>query len=91
MVARFECFTNTPDFTPFVALTNNVPLDQMNSDPKKMADPLLRKNALASARLNFRVVDAAPEDVLNRILWHAMKGSAAPYPAWAVRAVDDDD
>lgn len=87
----FECFTNTSDFTPFVALTNNVPLDQMNSDPKKMADPLLRKNALASARLNFRKVDAAPEDVLNRILWHAMKGSATPYPTWAVRAVDDDD
>jgi len=29
--------------------------------------------------------------VLKRILWHAMKGSAAPYPAWAVRAVEDDD
>jgi YVTN family beta-propeller protein len=87
----FDCFTNTPDFTPFVALTNNVPLDQMNPDPKKLSDPLLRKNALVSARLNFRQVDAAPEDVLNRILWHAMKGSAAPYPTWAVRAVEDDD
>jgi YVTN family beta-propeller protein len=87
----FDCFTNTPDFTPFVALTNNIPLDQMNPDPKKVSDPLLRKNATVSARLNFRKVDAAPEDVLNRILWHAMKGSAAPYPSWAVTAVDDDD
>lgn len=87
----FDCFTNTPDFTPFVALTNNVPLDRMNPDPKRISDPLLRKNALVSARLNFRKVDAAPEDVLNRILWHAMKGSAAPYPMWAVRAADDDD
>ena len=87
----FDCFTDTPDFTPFTALKNNVPLDEMNGDPKKISDPLLRKNALVSARLNFRQVDAAPEDVLNRILWHAMKGSAAPYPVWAVRAVDDDD
>ena len=87
----FDCFTNTPDFTPFTALKNNIPLDQMNVEPKKISDPLLRKNAVVSARLNFRQVDAAPEDVLNRILWHAMKGSAAPYPVWAVRAVEDDD
>ena len=26
----FDCFTNTPDFTPFDAVTNNVPLDEMN-------------------------------------------------------------
>ena len=63
----------------------------MNPDPKKISDPLLRKNALASARLNFRKLDACPEDVLNRILWHAMRGSSLPYPAWAVTAVDDDD
>jgi len=25
-------------------------------------------------------VDRCPEDLLNRILWHAMKGSDAPYP-----------
>lgn len=87
----FDCFTATPDHTPFVALANNVPLDEMNPDPKAISDPLLRKNAYASARLNFKQVDACPEDTLNRILWHAMKGSAAPYPAWAVTAVDDDD
>ena len=50
----FDCFTSTPDFTPYTALTNNVPLDQMNPDPKKVADALLRKNAVVSARLNFR-------------------------------------
>jgi YVTN family beta-propeller protein len=87
----FDCFTNVPNFAPFTALPNNVPLDEMNPDPKKVADRLLRKNAVVSARLNFRKVDACPEDVLNRILWHAMKGSAAPYPVWAVTAVDDDD
>jgi DNA-binding beta-propeller fold protein YncE len=86
-----DCFTTTPDFTPFVALPNQVPLDEMNPDPKAITDPLLRKHALASARLNFRKVDACPEDLLNRILWHAVKGSAAPYPDWAVIRVEDDD
>jgi hypothetical protein len=87
----FDCFTEKPDFTPYRALPNNVPLDQMNPEPKAINDPLLRKNALVSGRLNFRQIDAAPEHVLNRILWHAMKGSAAPYPSWAVTLVADDD
>ena len=87
----FDCFTGTPDFTPFRALANRVALDQMNPEPKKVADPLLRRNAYASARLNFRQVDACPENVLNRILWHAMKGSGAPYPAWAITAGAEED
>jgi hypothetical protein len=88
-----DCFTVQRDLTPFTAVPANVPLDEMNPPPKKVADRLLRRHALASARLNFKQVDACPEDLLNRILWHAMKGSAAPYPAWAVSvgAKDADD
>lgn len=87
----FDCFAATPDYTPFVAVPNQVPLDEMNPDPKAITDPQLKKYALASARLNFRRVDACPEDLLNRVLWHAVKGSAAPYPDWAVTLVEDDD
>lgn len=86
----FDCFTDTPDFTPFTSVASNVPLDQMNPEPKKITDPLLRRDAYVSARLNFREVDACPEDVLNRILWHAMKGRAAPYPTWAITAGAED-
>lgn len=87
----FDCFTSTPDFTPFEAVPNQIPLDQMNPDPKDITDSLLRRNAHLSARLNFQRIDACPEDTLNRILWHAIKGSSAPYPAWAVTLVPDDD
>jgi YVTN family beta-propeller protein len=76
----FECFTGTPDFTPFEAVANRVPLDEMNPPVESIADPLLRKQAAISGRLDFRRVDACPEDVLNRILWHAMKGSSVPFP-----------
>ncbi len=89
-VPMFDCFTETPDNTPFSSVANNIPLDQMNPDPKAVKDALLRRDALASARLNFRKPDACPEDLLNRILWRAAKGSAAPYPEWAVFAVSDD-
>jgi YVTN family beta-propeller protein len=87
----FDCFTITPDFRPFESVPNNIRLDTMNPPKEKIADPLLRKHAVQSGKLNFRQVDACPEDALNRILWHAVKGSAAPYPAWAVTSVPDKD
>jgi hypothetical protein len=88
----FDCFTNKSDARPFTTLANNVALDEMNPKPSAIADPLLKKNALVSARLNFKKVDACPEDTLNRILWHAQMGSGAAYPAWAITmgAADDD-
>ncbi len=87
----FDVFTETPDFTPFVATPNRVPLDEMNPEPAAIRDPGLREDALVSARLDFKRVDACPEDVFNRILWRAIKGTAVPFPEWAVTAADDDD
>jgi hypothetical protein len=85
-----DCFTNQPDFTPYVAMTNNVPLDQMNPPPKKISDRVLRRDAYVSARLPLEKADQCPEDTLNRILWHATKGAKTPYPQWATPAHDDD-
>lgn len=87
----FDCFREEADFTPFAAVPNRVPLDQMNPAPAKVTDAALRRDAVASARMNFREVDKAPEDQLNRILWRAMKGSRVPYPEWAITAGADDD
>jgi len=85
----FDCFTNTPDFTAFDAVTNNVPLDEMNPAPKQISDAQMRKDAYVSARLPLQKPDQCPEDVLNRILWRATMG-AKPYPEWAVKIVDED-
>jgi len=87
----FDCFTNTPDLTPFTALPNNIPLDQLSPEASKISDPVLRRNAQVSARLPLGQPDRCPEDLLNRILWHALKGSQTDYPAWAVRSHDDRD
>ena len=76
----FECFTDTPNFTPFDALPSNVPLDQMNPEPRAIADPQLRPDALASQSMNFEQADRAPEDKLNRILWRATRGPRSPVP-----------
>ena len=85
------CFTDMADCTPYSARTNNMPLNQLNPTPKRVSDPLLRKNAYASARLPLAQPDQCPEDTLNRILWYALKGSQAPYPARAVQPALDED
>ena len=87
----WDAFTDTPDFTPFTALPTNIPLDQMNPDPKALTDPALKADAIASGRMNFREVDRAPEDELNRILWRAMKGTREPYPEWAISADAEEE
>jgi len=86
-----DCFTDTPDFTPFTAVATNVPLDQMNPKPRAISDPVLRQDAIVSARLPLDAVDQCPEDVLNQILWRAMRGTREPYPQWAITPVVDDD
>ena len=86
-----DCFTAIPDLTPFTSVPNRVPLDRINPDPKKIADRVLRQDAIVSNRLPLHEPDRCPEDVLNRILWRAMKGTHAPYPEWAVKTVGDED
>lgn len=87
----FDCFTAEPDLTPFDARPAGVPLDQMNPGSTVLADPVLRRDAEDSEAMNFRQMDRAPEDALNRILWRAMKGTAAPYPEWAVTREEDEE
>ncbi|MCX6926013.1 MAG: bifunctional YncE family protein/alkaline phosphatase family protein [Verrucomicrobia bacterium] len=86
-----DCFTEQANLTPFTSVPNQVPLDQLNPDPKQVAHPQLRQDALASNRLPLDEVDRCPEDGLNRILWRAMKGPSTPYPEWAVKAAPDND
>ena len=85
-----DCFTNQPDFTPYDAVANNIPLDQMNPAPRAMRDPVQRRFALLSATLPLQDADKCPDDLLNRILWANRKGSKAPYPAH-LAGVDNEE
>ena len=87
----FDCFNETADLTPFDSVPNQVPLDEINPAPEKIADRILREDALVSASLPLDKEDQCPEDVFNRILWRAMKGPRTPYPEWAVSRFEDDD
>jgi len=61
------CFTLKPDFRPFTALPNWVPLDEKNPPGPVVA-------------MDFSRPDRIEDDALNRILWKAAKGDL-PYPA----------
>jgi YVTN family beta-propeller protein len=90
----FDCFIPPgapPDFTAFTAATNQVPLDQMNPEPKRVSDRQLRKDAYASARLPLDKEDQCPGQLLAHILWRAMKGPQTPFPDWAVNIVKEKD
>ncbi|MCE9610166.1 MAG: beta-propeller fold lactonase family protein [Chthoniobacter sp.] len=87
----FDAFNDQPDLTPFKSVPNQVPLDDKNPDPKKIANALMRELAEESEKLALDVPDAIEEGALNRILWHAMKGPDAPFPHWAISIVEDDD
>lgn len=85
-----DCFTATADLAPYDAVPNQVALDEMNPDPQAIRDPLLRELAEASLTLPLEEIDRCPEELLNRILWHAQKGPTAPFPLWASGEDDDD-
>jgi YVTN family beta-propeller protein len=87
----FECFTDAVDLTAFTSVPNRFPLDKITPEPKKVPNKRQRQDVISSNRLPLDQPDRCPEDLLNRILWRAMKGPDAPYPEWAVKLVDDVD
>ena len=74
----FDCFSATPDFSPYTCLPNQIPLNEMN---KSLAE--LKGAALHFARKSmepqFDFIDQGDDDLFNRIIWFAMKGKEK-YP-----------
>ncbi len=87
-------FSDQADLTPYDAVKNNIPLDQLNPDLKAIRDERQRHWAQVSIELPLDDVDEADEDTLNRIIWHSVRGRDDTYPAWAVlpeEELEDED
>jgi hypothetical protein len=82
-------FQNTPDFTPYVARPNQVPLDEMNKTLSELRGKA-REYALKSLKPGNLMQDGGNEDEKNRITWYAVKGSSVPYPGATRRRVVRD-
>jgi len=61
----FDVFTKHPDFTPYTALKNQIPLDEMNP-PAQSLKGQQKYFALASARLAQKGIDSGEDDLLQR-------------------------
>lgn len=75
----FDCFTETPDFTPYKAAVNNIPLEEINP-PLESLNGKKRYWAEKSMEQDLDDYDRIEEDTFNRIIWHEMKGYDRPYP-----------
>jgi YVTN family beta-propeller protein len=75
----FATFAATADVTPYTALPNRIPLDELNPPLKALRGQALR-DARASLEMDLSEPDAAPEQDLNRIVWRATRGITTPYP-----------
>ena len=75
-------FANERNTAPFDALANTIPLDEMNA-PVASLHGLERSLAVASMAMDFSAPDNAPGELLNRVIWHSVKGSGTPYPSIA--------
>jgi hypothetical protein len=64
----YDAFTDTPDLTPYTAVTPEYPLDATN--------PAAAPDAALSAAMPF----AVPQEVSDRIIWHSVFGDGAAVP-----------
>jgi len=85
--AMVDCFTGTPDFTPYKVVKNNIPLDEINPPLTSLTGDQLYW-AEKSLEQNLDDVDRIDEDIFNRIIWHAVKGYDRPYPEKAGKQID---
>jgi hypothetical protein len=69
----FECFTNKPDFTPYVLKHPLIDLDTRNV--------AVNESSKRSEQFNFAKEDAAPDLDLNEVIWKSVKGEHSVMPA----------
>ncbi len=85
----FDCFIQNADTSPYIAVPNEIPLDEMNKSLSQLKGPALHY-AKKSMDPQFDHVDAGNDALFNRIIWFASNGKK-PYPARFSGKDDNDD
>jgi hypothetical protein len=82
----FTVFGKRRHLTPYTTLPNQIPLDEMNPALAGLTG-LQRELAEFSMTIDSSQPDSADPDLLNRAIWHSVKGFDTPYnygrPIWA--------
>ena len=86
----FDVFTDQADDTPYVAVKNQIPLNEMNPSLSALTGRA-KTFAMESELMAQKGIDAGGDDLLNRIIWSSVKNTKT-YPAqYAGKDTDGDD
>jgi hypothetical protein len=77
-----DCFRDTPDYTPYTALPNQV--DLVSGGGARLSSRALRYFKKVQ-KMDFTKPDRIDEDAFNRYIWYSIKGNVR-YPAEFVGA-----
>jgi YVTN family beta-propeller protein len=77
--SMLDCFTTKPNYTPYKAVKNNIPLDDLNPQLVSLSGDQLYW-ARKSMEQDLDDIDRIDEDIFNRIIWHSVKGYDIAYP-----------
>ena len=75
-----DCFTDTPDLTPYEIAPNNIPFDEPNPGRKTAMTKQDRYWYNISQSLDWSGMDKADPYWLNRIEWYSIYKGSRPYP-----------
>ena len=78
-----DCFTNTPDLTPYEITPNNIPFDEPNPGRVKAMTKEEKYWADKTASLDWSSMDRADPYWVNRITWWSIYHGSKPYPGRA--------
>lgn len=68
----WNAFQSKPDYRPYTAILNRIPLDEMN--------PENGYGAQLSKELPIDQADVADDHIYSELLWHAIQGEDTPFP-----------
>ena len=69
----YACFTKEADLSPFKARPNQIDLDEMNVEENRLS--------MLSEQMNLDLEDQAPDELLNEVIWKAIRGLDSKVPA----------
>ena len=85
----FDCFVSTPDTSSYSSVHNILPLAEMNPELSTLSGKALYY-AKKSMDPQFSHVDGGDDQLMNRIIWYALRGKES-YPKKFSDGEEEDD
>ncbi len=76
----WDCFSSSPNMTPYKAVPNRTPLDELNPRREALNGKARYWANVALNRLTLDLDDENNDDILNHMIWYSAKGYNTPYP-----------